>query len=97
MFGLVVLGIIISALNAFVYIKLIKCLLFDKYIVKKSLTMDFFIFDSYSKSLGLNNLLLKFIILLVTIFLCLTPFYINDLLNYLSFFSESSFLIVSVH
>lgn len=94
MFSLVIFSIIISALNAFIYIKLIKCLLFDKMLLKKKIiNKDFFLFNS--EHFRLNSVVLSLIIFLISLMICILPLFLNDVLIIINSFSDNSFLILS--
>lgn len=91
LFNLVIFGIVFSAINAFIYIKLIKCLLFDKYIIKtESVSTDFFLFNLYGSYFKFNNWILNLIVLFTTLFICIIPIDINGFLIYLKQISNSS-------
>jgi hypothetical protein len=108
-------GIIISVINSFIYIKLIKCLIFDTLNVKKEENsykiglkyntfnsntekLDFFSFykTNMSEVSFLNGFLFSFV-LLISIFLCISPFYLNEILDFLLILAKSSFMVFSLY
>lgn len=96
-YGLVIYAILISVINSFIYIRLIKSLLFDKYIIK-SKDQDFFFFgEIQTQSFTLYNLLIYSILSLIVLIISLVFFYLDEILLNTRYLAESSFMITSIH
>lgn len=96
-YWLTIYVILISVINAFVYIRLIKSLLFDKFIIKKKFQDFFFFCFFHNNKLSFYNKIIYSIILSISAFICLTVFFLNPMLLNILYLSESSFMINSIH